>query len=160
MVGIINFLREDSPVAVVGKLFYLGGESLAEGRRLLVEKHYLNCSDPDINPARCNECDLSWTYSDGSFPNHNGDPVYTISEVETAFLQYYNDLSPSGWDQAQYRPFRWITITDPNGLNKYKTIKVLVDKDDDCWYLLAELKEPISISSTYISLLKNHFEDA
>ena len=157
MVGIINFLREASPVGVVGKLFYLGGEDIDDGEPL--STHYLNCSNPDVSPDSCSECGVSGAYSDGSFVKHDGDNVYDISVVESTILDYYNRIAPAGWDQSGYRPYRWETTTNKNSATKYKTVKVLVDKDDDLWYILAELKEPIAISSTYLDKLRGHFED-
>ena len=160
MSGIINFLR--NPSAVVGKLFYLGGESGKSDEdfsNIPSNSHFLTCSDPDVSPNSCSECDVTWSYSDGSFVLHDGDNVYSIGEVEVELLKYYNELAPEGWDQAAYRPFRWITATDQNSPNKYKTVKMLVDKDGDIWYVLVGLKTPITAGSTYIHKLRKQFED-
>ena len=157
MSGIINFLR--NPSAIVGKLFYFGGEGINESFKVEFHNHYFECSKPDVQPYSCDECDVGAAYSDGSYVMEEGDDVYNISEVETAILEYYNKIAPAGWDQAAYRPFRWMTISDSSSKTKYKTVKLLLDKDDDLWYLLAELKQPIIGSSNYIEKLRKHFQD-
>ena len=164
MTGIINFFREDwGSSKVVGKLFYIGGESIEvngiSDNLLPVSTHYLTCSDPDISPFTCDECQLGVSYSDGSFVDHEGDAVYNIHEVETALLEYYNTIAPSGWDQAAFRPYRWKIATNKESPTKYKTVKMMVDKDHDVWYIIVELKEPIIDSSNYIDKLQKHFED-
>jgi len=156
MTGIINFFRADPKDQIVGELFYLGGESRDTGDGIL-ESHFLNCSDPAISPHSCNECSIGASYSDGSFVKHSGDEVFNISEVETQILKYYNEIAPENWDQAQYRPFRWITIPNLKSGAKYKNVKILLDNDEDAWYILAEWKKPMS--SNYIEKLQKHFED-
>ena len=161
MSGVINFLRNTS--SLVGKLFYFGGEGLDEDgssrSTLGVQNHYFECSKPDVQPYSCGECDVGAAYSDGSFVLEQGDDVYNISEVENSILKYYNELGPSNWDGAQYRPYRWKTITNLNSNTKYKTLKMMLDKDDDLWYILVELKQPAVESSHYINKLQNHFKD-
>jgi hypothetical protein len=156
MSGVINFLR--NPSGVVGKLFYLGGEDIDSA--LPAGSHYLECSNPDVQPISCDECEWGAGYSDGSFIHGElGDDVYNISEVETSILKYYNEIAPSGWDQAAYRPFRWQTTTNEKSPNKYKTVKMLLDKDGDVWYILAVLKKSTMESSHYINKLQKQFEE-
>ena len=165
MTGIINFFREGWVVEpqVVGKLFYFGGEPIdtsAEGSDLQgLYNHFLTCSKPDASPESCQECFQTSSFSDGSFVEHNGDYVYSIQEVETALLEYYDELGPSNWDKAAYRPYSWTETSNEKSSNKYKTIKLLLDKDGDAWYALAELEQPISIGPTYIDKLDDHFKD-
>ena len=154
MSGIINFLRP----AIVGKLFYFGGEGLNEATSEL-HNHYFQCSRPDVQPYSCDECDVGLTLSDGSYVTSGGDDVHNISEVENAILEYYNKVAPSGRDTSSYRPFRWKTIHDRSSKTKYKTVKMFLDSDDDVWYLLAELKEPIMRSSNYLEKIRRYFED-
>ena len=160
MSGVINFLRNQT--AIVGKLFYFGGEGLDESTFEL-HNHYFDCSKPDVQPYSCGECDVSAQYSDGSFVMGDGDDVYDISVVENAILKYYNELAPSNWDQSEFRPYRWKTISNPSSKTKYKTVKMLLDNDDDVWYLLVELKEPIVDNSfafrEMINKLQKHFKD-
>tara|TARA_R110001592_G_scaffold178453_3_gene419461 strand:+ start:4892 stop:5374 length:483 start_codon:yes stop_codon:yes gene_type:complete len=159
MSGVINFLR--GTTAVEGKLFYVGGESI--DRDAPASQHYLKCSNPDISPHTCNECEVGWSYSAGSFIKHNlghnGDDVYSIGEVEVELLRYYNEVAPPDWDQAAYRPFRWISVTDHNSPNVNQTVKVMVDKDNDVWYVLTILKTPKLRGSNYITKLQNQFEE-
>lgn len=155
MSGVINFLR--NPSAVVGKLFYVGGEDIDSA--LPAGTHYLECSNPDVQPYSCGECEWGANYSDGSFVLEDGEDVYNISEVETAILKYYNEIAPSGWDQAAYRPFRWQTTTNEKSPNKYKTVKLLLDTDGDVWYILAVLKRSTQESSNYINKLQKQFEE-
>ncbi len=160
MSGIINFLRGTDQI--VGKLFYFGGEGLDESTFGL-HNHYFDCSKPDVQPYSCDECDVSAACSDGSFVMEEGDDVYNISVVENAILKYYNELAPENRDTSAYRPFRWKTISNLTSKTKYKTVKMLLDKDDDVWYLLAELKQPIVDDSfafrEMINKLQNHFKD-
>lgn len=156
MSGIINFLR--NPTAIIGKLFYFGGEGLDESTFGL-HNHYFDCSKPDVQPYSCDECDVGAAYSDGSFVMEEGDDVYNISEVENAILEYYNKIAPEDRDTSAYRPFRWKTISNSSSKTKYKTVKMFLDKDDDVWYLLAELKQPNMGSSNYIEKLRKHFEE-
>ena len=156
MSGVINFLRNTS--AVVGKLFYLGGEGIDDSTFGL-HNHYFECSKPDVQPYSCGECDEGAAYSDGSFVMEDGDDVYNISEVENAILEYYNKIAPENRDTSSYRPFRWKTISNLSSKTKYKTVKMFLDKDDDVWYLLAELKQPNMGSSNYIEKLRKHFEE-
>lgn len=161
MTGIINFFRGDLSSMIVGKLWYLGGEPLDtsdDGDSQGLENHFLKCSDPDSSPHSCHECSQSGTFSDGSFVNHDGDDVYNISEVKTAILKYYNEIAPANWDQSGYRPYHWIDGSNEESFNKYKSVKLLIDKDGDVWYALAELQQPLSITSTYIDKLQKHFE--
>ena len=158
MTGIINFFREGWFAQVVGKLFYFGGEPLDNGDGN-ISPHYLNCSNPDISPDSCDECEATAAYSDGSFVKYKGDNVYNISEVKSAILEYYNELGPDGWDQAEYRPYRWTTVTNQPSPNKYKTVHNLLDKDDDLWYALIELKQPTKESFNYLEKLREHFQD-
>jgi len=158
MSGVINFLR--NPSGIVGKLFYFGGEGLNESSSEF-HNHYFECSKPDVDPHSCDECDVGASYSDGSFVRSEGDDVYNIYEVETALLEYYNKVAPEERDTSAYRPFRWMTIRNPTSNTKYKTVKMFVDKDDDLWYVLAELKQPSTNSniSNYIEKLRRHFDD-
>ena len=162
MTGIINFFRYGGD-EVVGQLFYLGGEpnDSTEGDEdpKGLQNHFLKCSKPDISPFSCHECSQDASFSDGSFVKHDGDNVYNISEVETAILKYYNELAPANWDQSGYRPYQWIEGSNEESFNKYKSVKLLVDKDGDVWYVLAELDQPLNIRSTYIDKLRKHFED-
>ena len=156
MSGIINFLRGTDQI--VGKLFYFGGEGLDESTFGL-HNHYFDCSKPDVQPYSCDECDVGVTLSDGSYVTSGGDDVHSITEVENAILEYYNNVAPEGRDTSQYRPFRWKTIHDRSSKTKYKTVKMFLDKDDDVWYLLAELKQNYVGSSNYLEKIRRYFED-
>ena len=169
MTGILNFFREDWVVEpqVVGKLFYFGGEPIDtsdEGNDLQgLENHFLKCSNPDQSPQSCHECSQSASFSDGSFVNHDGDDVYSIQEVLDAIERYYNGIavirSETQDSIKRYRPYHWIEGSNEKSFNKYKNVKLLMDKDGDVWYALAELQQPLNISSTYIDKLQKHFED-
>ena len=169
MTGIINFFREGWVVEpqIVGKLFYFGGEPIdtsAEGNDPQgLYTHFLTCSDPDVSPNSCDECLQTASFSDGSVVEHSGDYVNNIQEISDALIKYYNELGPSNWDKAEYRPYFWTAdepvVVDANSANKYKSVKLLFDKDGDIWYALAELEKPISIGSAYIDKLDDHFKD-
>lgn len=159
MTGIINFFRANAPVEIVGKLIYLGGEEMdgKDEADLPLQMHFLTCPDPDVSPNSC-ECKSTASYSNGSFVSLHGDDVYNISEVESALLKYYNEIAPEDFDPAQYRPFRWTTMNSGNP-KKYKTVKLLLDKDGDVWYGILELTQPMILHTNYIGMLRDHFED-
>ena len=159
MSGVINFLRSRSQ-GLTGRAFFIGGESENDGLdtgEAFTGQHYLTCSDPNISPSSCDECNLSWSYSDGSFVSgEKGSPV-EANLAKEQILKFYNEIAKPNADIASYRPYTWKTIVITDADSKYKSLNWLVDKDNDVWWVIAELRRPES--DNYIQLLQEQYVD-
>tara|TARA_Y100000004_G_scaffold192643_1_gene253574 strand:+ start:242 stop:724 length:483 start_codon:yes stop_codon:yes gene_type:complete len=157
--GVINFLRSRSQ-GLTGRAFFIGGESENDGLNqgeAFTGQHYLTCSDPNISPSSCDECNLSWSYSDGSFvTGERGSPVEANLAMEQ-ILKFYNEIAKPNADIAAYRPYQWKTIVSTDANSKYKSLNWLVDKDNDVWWVILELRSPES--DNYIQLLQEQYVD-
>jgi len=157
--GVINFLRSRSQ-GFTGRAFFIGGESENDGLdpgKAYTGQHYLTCSDPNISPSSCAECNLSWAYGGGSFVSaETGSPVEAKPAMEQ-ILKFYNEILDSNQDIASYRPYQWKTIVSTDVNSKYKSINWLVDKDNDVWWVIAESRRPES--DNYIQLLQEQYVD-
>ena len=56
---------------------------------------------------------------------------------------------------AAYRPYQWKTVVSTDNNTKYKSVNWLVDKDNDVWWVIAELRTPES--HNYIELLQEQY---
>ena len=157
MSGVINFLRSKSQ-GFNGRAFFIGGESETDNLgpgEAYTGQHYFTCSNPDIMPTSCDECALSWAYSDSSFVSgERGSPV-EVNPAKEQILKFYNEILTPNADIASYRPYQWKTAVSPVADSKYKSINWLVDKDNDVWWVIAELRTPES--DNYIKLLQEQY---
>ena len=159
MSGVINFLRS-SPGGMTGKAFFIGGETETDGLdpgEAYTGQHYLTCSNPNIMPSSCDECGLAWSYSDSSFVSGDrGGPVET-QRAKEQILKFYNEIAKTNADISSYRPYQWKTVVSTDNNTKYKSVNWLVDKDNDVWWVIAELRTPES--HNYIELLQEQYVD-
>mgnify|MGYP001183856618 FL=1 len=162
MSGVINYLRNQS-VRMNGKVWFLGGEGKDDGLEDLTfsGQHYFSCSNPDVSPHSCDECALAWSTSDSSFANYQVGTFVDVNQAKSQILEYYNKIAPSDIDFASYRPYRWETIDAKSSkwgvsATKYNSVSILLDNDNDVWWVIATLKQPEN--QNYIDLLKEYYE--